>query len=147
MLLGHANESLAALHEGLTAGCVALSPPEGYPAADPVTTFHDRASRLLTASASGGSHHLISIAHWPIALTTMTVTAALEIAVHGWDISQACGPRRPIPHTLASELLEPSSLLVPLTGRHSLFAPPVPVSPTACPSDQLIAFLGRIPHK
>jgi hypothetical protein len=36
-------------------------------------------------------------------------------------------------------------LLVPRTGRHPLFAPPVTVPATADPSDQLAAFLGRSP--
>jgi len=149
MLLGHANESLAALHEGITARWVALTPaPDGaYPvAADPVQTFRDRASRLLNASASAGGHHLITIADRRITLNTMTATGALEIAVHGWDISQACGHRRPIPHTLALDLLELAPLLVPRTGRQPLFAPPVPVALTASPSDRLTAFLGRPPR-
>ena len=144
MLLWHVNESLAALHEGITAGSVALSPAPGDdPAADPVPTFHDRASRLLTASADADSRHLITIADRPITLTIMTATAALEIAVHGWDISQARGHHRPIPHALAVDLLELSPLLVPRTIRHPLFAAPVPVALTASPSDRLTAFLGR----
>jgi hypothetical protein len=126
---------------------VALSPAAGDdPAADPVQTFHDRASRLLAASAGGDSAHLITIAGRPITLTIMTATAALEIAVHGWDISQARGHRRPIPHALAIDLLELSPLLVPRTIRHPLFAPPVPVALTASPSDRLTAFLGRTPQ-
>jgi len=73
----------------------------------------------------------------------MEGVAALEIAVHGWDMSQACGHRRPIPQPLAAGLLTLAPLLVPETGRHPLFAAPATVPPGAGPSDRLAAFLGR----
>jgi uncharacterized protein (TIGR03086 family) len=76
----------------------------------------------------------------------MAAVAALEIAVHGWDISQACGQRQPIPRALATALLEIALVLVPSTGRQSLFAAPVTVPATAAPSDRLAAFLGRTPR-
>src|SRR6266702_3851478 len=72
--------------------------------------------------------------------------AALEVAVHGWDINQACGQRQPIPRALATALLEIALVLVPSTGRHPLFAAPVTVPATAAPSDRLAAFLGRTPR-
>ena len=71
--------------------------------------------------------------------------AALEVAVHGWDISRACGQRRPIPPALAAGLLVIAPVLVPGTDRHPLFAAPVTVTTTASPSDRLAAFLGRTP--
>jgi hypothetical protein len=73
----------------------------------------------------------------------MAATAALEVAVHGWDISRACGQRQPIPRALAINLLATVPVLVPCTGRHPLFAAPVTVPATAGPSDRLAAFLGR----
>jgi hypothetical protein len=73
----------------------------------------------------------------------MAGAAALEIAVHGWDVSQACGHHRPIPRDLAVDLLVISALLVPDGNRHPLFAAPVFVAETAGPSERLIAFLGR----
>ncbi len=73
----------------------------------------------------------------------MERVGALEIAVHGWDISQACGHRRPIPHRLATDLVAMAPLLVPEAGRHPLFAAPVPAAREATASDQLVAFLGR----
>jgi hypothetical protein len=45
--------------------------------------------------------------------------------VHGWDISQACGQHRLIPDALAASLLAIAPLLIPETGRHPLFGPPV----------------------
>ena len=76
----------------------------------------------------------------------MAAAAALEVAVHGWDINQACGQRQPIPRALAAALLEIALVLVPSTGRHPLFAAPVTVPATAAPSDRLAAFLGRTPR-
>ena len=35
----------------------------------------------------------------------VAVTGAIEITVHGWDISVACGARRPVPPGLAAVLL------------------------------------------
>ncbi len=71
---------------------------------------------------------------------------ALELAVHGWDLSRASGRREPIPGALATGLLDISPLLVPRTDRRPLFGPPVTVPPLAIPSDQLVAYLGRNPE-
>jgi hypothetical protein len=76
----------------------------------------------------------------------MAATAALEIAVHGWDITRACGRCQPIPPVLATDLLVIAAVLVPGTGRHPLFAAPVTVAAPASPSDRLAAFLGRTPR-
>jgi len=148
MLLRHASESLAAIAEGIETGCVGLDPAaeHGDLAADPARAFRDRADRLLDAWTSPGhQRQVIAIAGCPLAASVMAGAAALEAAVHGWDISRACGQRQPIPRTLATGLLAIAPLLVPRAGRHPLFAAPVTVPATAGPSDQLAAFLGRSP--
>jgi hypothetical protein len=71
------------------------------------------------------------------------VVGAVELAVHGWDVSVACGRDHPIPARLALGLLSLSQLIIDHSMRRSLFDGPVPVSPLASPSDQLVAFLGR----
>jgi len=144
MLLRHASESLVALHEGIDAGCVGLRPAPDDPAGDPVQVFRDRAGRLL-AAWPGGPEETIAIADRQLTLGVLIGVGALELAVHGWDLSRACGDRAPIPGTLASCLLDISPLLVPRTGRHPLFGPPVTMPPQAAPSDQLVAYLGRDP--
>ena len=146
MLLRHANESLAALHEGIEAGCVGLDPTQedSDPAADPTRTFRVRAGLLLDAWTTPRRRpRVIAIAGCPLADTVLAGAGALEIAVHGWDISQACGQHEPIPAGLAIDLLTIAPLLVPGTNRHPLFAPPVTAAPTAGPSDLLAAYLGR----
>jgi uncharacterized protein (TIGR03086 family) len=146
MLLRHASESLTALHEGIDTGCTGLVPTAAGCdlAADPARTFRDRARRLLAAwSSLSHQRRVIDIAGCPLPVGALEGVGALEVAVHGWDISQACGHRRPIPPALAVDLLAIAPLLVPETGRRPLFAAPVTVTPRADPSDQLAAFLGR----
>jgi uncharacterized protein (TIGR03086 family) len=150
MLLRHASESLAAIGEGIKAGHVGLDPAaeDAAAAADPARAFADRAGQLLDAWTSPGhQRQVIEIAGCPLAADVMAAAAALEVAVHGWDISRACGQRQPIPRALATSLLLIAPVLVPRTGRHPLFAAPVTVSATAGPSDQLAAFLGRAPRE
>jgi uncharacterized protein (TIGR03086 family) len=152
MLLRHACESLAAFGEGIETGSVGLDPAaeDEDQAADPARAFRDRAGQLLDAWTAPGPgpgprRQVIDIAGCPLAASVMAATAALEVAVHGWDISRACGQRHPIPHALATGLLAVAPVLVPRAGRHPLFAAPVPVAATADPSDRLAAFLGRSP--
>ena len=149
MLLRHACESLAAFGEGIEAGRVALDPAaeDRVVAADPACAFRDRAGQLLDAWTGPGHQRrqVVEIGGCPLAAGVMAAAAALEVAVHGWDISQACGHRQPIPRALATGLLAIAPVLVPRTGRHPLFAAPVTVAATAGPSDRLAAFLGRSP--
>jgi uncharacterized protein (TIGR03086 family) len=148
MLLRHTSESLAAFGEGIEAGRVGLYPAaeDDDLAADPVRAFRDRACQLLDAWTSPCyQRQVIEIAGCPLAAGVMAATAALEIAVHGWDISRACGQRQPMPRALATGLLALAPVLVPRTGRHPLFAAPVTTGATADPSDRLAAFLGRSP--
>ena len=152
---------LAAIDEGINAGCIGLysATEDTDLAADPAGAFRDRACRLLDACASldsrtsldsctspGRQHEVIHIADGLLAASALAGAGALEIAVHGWDISRACGRCQPIPPALAADLQAIAPLLVPCAGRHPLFAAPVNVAPEACPSDQLTAFLGRIPN-
>lgn len=148
MLLRHTSESLAALHDGTVNGHVGLIPsePEPGPAADPARMFRDRAGRLLAARAAAcGRRQVLDVGDLPLATLAMECTGAIEITVHGWDISQACGTRRPIPDALAASLLAIAPLLIPETGRRPLFSPPVAAAAPARPGDRLVAFLGREP--
>ena len=149
MLLQHVNDSLAALCEGVDSGHIGPDPAADHddgPAADLVATFRDRARRLLGAWTSA-SHHdrMIAIVDRPLLASVVVGTGAIEVAVHGWDISWACGQRRPIPPALANDLLAICPQVVTAATRHPQFAAPVVVSPLASASDRLVAFLGRRP--
>jgi uncharacterized protein (TIGR03086 family) len=148
MLLRHACESLAAFGEGIETGRVGLDPAaeDRDLAADPARAFRDRAGLLLDAwTGPGRQRQVVDIAGCPLAGSVMAAAAALEVAVHGWDISRACGQRQPIPRALAVDLLGIAPVLVPRAGRYPLFAAPVVLAATAGPSDRLAAFLGRTP--
>lgn len=123
MLLRHAGESLAALHDATVTGHVALIPatPDRDPAADLAGTFRDRAGRLLAArvtrATAGRQHQVMAVGDLPLPASTIECAGAIEIAVHGWDIAQACGQNRPIPDALAVGLLAIAPLFIPETGR------------------------------
>jgi len=148
MLLRHASESLAASVRACRPGTSAWTRRRGRrPGGGPARVFHDRACQLLDAWATPGhQRRVVEIAGCPLAASVMAATAALEVAVHGWDISRACGQHQPIPPALATGLLVVAPVLVPGTGRHPLFAAPLAVAATAIPSDRLAAYLGRAPR-
>lgn len=153
-LLHHLNDALDTLGEGIDTGRIDPHPTgdgsgdgEAGPAADPAATFRDRAGRLLGAWRTAGCHgRIVAIAGHRLPASAVAATGAIEIAVHAWDISQACGQARPIPAALATGLLAICPLVVTDATRPRLFGAPVAVSPLASPSDLLVAFLGRSPQ-
>jgi uncharacterized protein (TIGR03086 family) len=148
MLLTHSSESLAALHDATVTGHVALIPgePGNELAADPAQIFRNRAVRLMAARATAGHRHqVLGIGDLQLPAIAIECAGAIEIAVHGWDISQACGQDRPIPDALAASLLAIAPLLIPETGRQPHFSPPVTATAQAGLGDRLVAYLGRRP--
>jgi len=161
-LLWHSCESLAALREGLATGRVSLAAgPAGATvgraaagligsapacddcgAADPVAAYTVRALRLLDCLASPGRPD-VRIGGLTLPRSMLATAGALEVAVHGWDVAEACGEWRPVPALLAGELLTVAPLLVPDAGREPLFGDAVRVGRDSSPSEQLTAFLGR----
>jgi len=143
MLLLHTAESMAALTEGLDGGRVGLRPARAKAPADAGRALRQRANDVLAScSRLGGHASFVAIGDRSLQAGLFVSACALEIAVHGWDVSQATGQREPVPADLARHLLRIAPVLVS-HDRESLFARPVRVDPAASPSDQLIAFLGR----
>jgi uncharacterized protein (TIGR03086 family) len=155
-LLAHLDDSLAALHEAAPPATTA--PPETVPpvlheaaprpAADPVRRLRDRACQVLgawTAAAASGDVPEASVGGLPLTAGLLTGVGAMEVAVHGWDVARACGADRPIPPSLADELLDLATVIVDDADRPTRFGPAVPVHPAAGPAARLVAFLGRDP--
>jgi uncharacterized protein (TIGR03086 family) len=157
-LLLHLGESFDTLAGSLRARTLDPGPgrsgaegPTGAPSApdggELVAGLAGRAAALLWACAEvpGGQE---PVAAGDLRLTTgvVAITGAIEVAVHGWDISMACGAGGPVPSRLATELLPYAALLVPRHTRPGLFADPVPVPRRSCSGDRLVAFLGRQPQ-
>jgi uncharacterized protein (TIGR03086 family) len=148
-LLWHMDDALVALQEAADLADVGLDRPHGDSGQaggpDPVARVRDRACSLLGAWTSAG-RRVVSIGGRPLPASVLTSAGALEIAVHGWDVAEACGRRRPIPPALAGELLVIAPLLVTDADRPVRFAAPVDLPSSGSPSDQLIAYLGRDPR-
>ena len=148
-LLLHIGDSMDALSEGLCTGFVqpdaaaASSPAER----GPVDGLSQRAATLLCACAAAGSaERRVVIGDRELTTSLITMAGAVEIAVHGWDVSVTCGGPGTVPPSLAADLLPIAALLAPRGTRAGLFADLVPVSDLACPGDRLVAFLGRRPR-
>jgi uncharacterized protein (TIGR03086 family) len=153
LLLDHVSDSVGVMHEAITTGCIGagLAPGDDRPGPDPVGGLYRQAGRLLAACAPAGLAGLagqpVTIGDRELAARMAVAAGAIEIAVHGWDISVACGNRRPVPPDLAALLLPIAPLLITPRTRAGLFADPVPVAGRACPGDRLVAFLGRQPYR
>jgi len=144
-LLGHLSDSMADLETAIRTGQLALMPPPGRPGGDPVEALRDRAAELLCAAYGYyGPERFVAVGGLPMPAGVLACTGAIEIAVHGWDVSQARGRGRPIPPGLATRMLGLCPLLV--AGREGLFAVAVPVPAQASPGDRLVGYLGRRPR-
>jgi uncharacterized protein (TIGR03086 family) len=166
MLLGHLCQSMADLETALRTGQLDLEEPASA-AGDPVEVLRDRAAQLLcTGYCFGGPERFVAVGGLPMPAGLVACTGAVEIAVHGWDVSatraragQDSASRdsasqdragrgadvrgTPIPAGLAARMLRLSPLLV--AGREGLFAVPVEVPAQASPGDRLVGYLGRNP--
>ena len=151
-LLAHLSDSMADLETAVRTGHLDLErpgnppdPPAAWPPADdPVDVLRDRAAALLSVSyCYAGPERFVAVGGLPVPVGLVVCTGAVEIAVHGWDVSSALGAYAPIPAVLATRMLRLCPLLV--AGRDGLFAPPVQVPPEASPGDQLLGYLGRQP--
>jgi uncharacterized protein (TIGR03086 family) len=145
-LLGHLSDSMADLEAAIRTGYLNLEVrnPDPIPG-DPVEVLRDRAAHLLYTCYEGCGHdRFVLVGGLPLAAGIIACTGAVEVAVHAWDVSAACGRGDPIPPRLAVRMLTLCPLLV--VGREGLFAEPVEVSPEASPCDRLVGYLGRVPR-
>jgi uncharacterized protein (TIGR03086 family) len=149
VLLRHAYESLNTIHEGIRTGQIGPMPvpPPLDEATDLARAFGERARTLLAARTfPNDRRHSVEVVDLQVPTVLVQCAGALEITIHGWDISQACGRCRPIPDALAIGLLAVAPLLIPDTDRYPLFGPPVRPAARANLGDRLVAFLGRQPR-
>lgn len=142
-LMAHLDDGLQALYGALDEGAVDVEPIVQETC--PVAVLQARASGLLGALSAPGGREAVRIGGCELTTALVAGCGALELAVHGWDIARACGVRHPLPHALATDLLELAPLLVTPHDRPARFATPVPVPTTATPGDKLVAWLGRTP--
>ena len=143
-LLRHMNDSLAAFTEAAEIGYIDLAPVRwNDPGGELVDRLRNRACALLAAWAHRPAPGPVVVADHALHSDLLGAAGALEIAVHGWDVAQACGVDRPLPPALALELLDIVPVCVQDADRPRRFADPVDVPVHARPSTRLLAALGR----
>ncbi|WP_183094673.1 TIGR03086 family metal-binding protein [Nocardioides stalactiti] len=138
-LLAHMEDSLDAFAEG-AAGSIALRSGAPAPLDERIATLQAKACGLLGAWA-GTTAPVVEVGGQPVPVGTIARLAAIEIAVHGWDVCRTTGAGLPFPEDLAEALL-PTALALALE-QHGEFGPPVPVSADALAARRLLALLGR----
>ncbi|GAA1924262.1 maleylpyruvate isomerase family mycothiol-dependent enzyme [Nocardioides marmoribigeumensis] len=142
-LLLHMDDALEAFHEA-SGGHV--SPPVPRHPATPaalVERLRFSACRLLEAW-SRPVPASVRVGEMPLPTSLLLDAAALEIAVHGWDLAVATGGPR-LPESLAGRLLPVLDAVVDCgdVGPGRRFALPVPTPPAAPLDVVLLARLGR----
>ncbi len=150
-LLRHMDDSLAAFTDAADIGYVDLAPVPAHDASDReperVAAAWSRCCACACALLAAWAHHSgggdVSVCDRGLRSDLLAAAGSLEIAVHGWDVAQACGVDRPLPAALALELLDVVPLFVSDADRPARFAQPVDVPLHSRPSTRLLAALGR----
>lgn len=143
-LLAHMDDGLAAFDQGAEGRVDA--------AGDPPARSLDPAARV-DALCRRSSHLLGRWSADPPPVTWMdgvavptglvALTAALEVAVHGWDVACAVGRPAPFTATLSRDLLAVAAVLVDPADRGVRFAAALPCPASADDGTRLLALLGR----
>ena len=147
-LLVHMEDALDAFTEaagGRVVDPIGAWDPNRRPAADRVAGLQRRACVLLGVWSGGAAPGPVRVGLGDRALAgpLLVRTAALEIAVHGWDVARATGRGLRIPEQLAGALLATAVRVVGPADRGVRFAPPRPAAPGAGYDAPLLRFLGR----
>lgn len=117
---------------------------ETDPGTDSVATIRARIVDLLVAWTSApAANRWCEVGDRILPAEIVVCTAAIEMVLHAWDISQACKADRPIPAELASDLLDVSPPLAAAGAANQAFTGPLDVSITATPGERLLALFGR----
>jgi uncharacterized protein (TIGR03086 family) len=147
-LMRHLTESVATLRESVEHGCVFPGPP--FPGSalhddpDDVLGTFDRQARLLLASwDERRGDRAVAVGRDPVNGVVLANIGAVEVAVHAWDVAQACALPAGVPAGLAGELLEVARWVLP-RPRSPQFGPEVAARGTDA-GELLVAFLGRRP--
>ncbi|MFW6773251.1 TIGR03086 family metal-binding protein [Nocardioides sp. CPCC 205120] len=147
-LLAHMEDALDAFAEAAAGFVVPVPDPRsaGHPVPR-VPLLQAKAAALLGAWARPTPR---AVRTGSVALPTsvLVATAALEVAVHGWDVAVALDPAPPpaMPAALARDLLGVAGATVVAQDRPARFAAPVPPPLAATPGERLLCFLGRHPQ-
>ena len=142
-LLDHMSDAVDAFTEAAS-GYVRL---DSHPTADHssprVVVLRDKACALLGAWAAHRPVDPVRVGDLHLAGPVLVATAALEITVHGWDVTQATGGARRVPEELAAALLQVAEGVLTPSDRQGRFAPRLAPRPDAGADTLLLGYLGR----
>lgn len=139
-LLAHMEDALDAFTEAASGRIEATTTTPGP---ERVAALRDKACALLGAW-SQASPPTVVVGGLRVDAPTLVETAALEIAVHGWDVAQATGRRTPLPDDLARLLRPVAERAVQPEDRGTRFGRERHAGSGAGPGDALMAYLGRV---
>ncbi|MEQ6902191.1 maleylpyruvate isomerase family mycothiol-dependent enzyme [Nocardioides sp. YIM 152588] len=148
-LLAHMEDSLDAFAEGAGG---AVSPHSAAPTHPELrlAALRRKATGLLGAwtarlEAEGAAGD-VGVCGVPAPVAVVAALAAVEVAVHGWDVGRATGEGAPLPSALAADLLPWADLLRAAADAEpgaDAFARPLPTLPVPDPGRALLGRLGR----
>ena len=145
-LLDHMSEGLDALTEAADLGEVArYAPVDLTPSpVHVIDRLREQACSMLGAWSAVAHDDDVTVGDQALSSSLLACAGALEVAVHGWDVSQTTGACEPVPAGLARDLLTWADVLVTGDDRPGRFDHPVP-GPSVGPSSRLLQLLGREP--
>lgn len=147
-LLVHLADGLDAFTEASLGGVALTARSPRLDPRDPAVAdaVRDRASTLLGTWATAPRSH-VAIGGAGLPGPVLVATAALEVALHGWDVAQATGRGTPLPEPLAAHLLAVAEAVVDPAERGVRFAAERGVPPGASYADRLLGWTGRGRHR
>ncbi|PSR63783.1 TIGR03086 family protein, partial [Nocardia sp. MDA0666] len=84
--------------------------------------------------------------HGALPTPVAAVMAALDAAVHAWDIAIATGRPSPLTDILATHLLTAATDLIEPLRQWGAYAAVLDAEPGDAPADTLLRYLGRNPR-
>jgi uncharacterized protein (TIGR03086 family) len=143
-LLAHMEDSLDAFTEG-AAGTIGLRSAAPSPVDVRLASIRGKACDLLGAwtDADRRDRGLVAVGGHPVPVAVIARIAAIEVAVHGWDVAQATGHGLSLPDDFAGALLPTAGVVT--SEPHAEFAAPLRPRTDAPAGVRLLARLGRTP--
>jgi uncharacterized protein (TIGR03086 family) len=138
-LLAHMDDGLDAFLEA-AGGAVRVEVPS-RPGAD-LELLQVKACHLLGVWSARTPAYVV-VGDRPAPSPVIVAAAALEIAVHGWDVAQTTGVRYHLPDLLSRDLLPVAHAVVAPEDRPARFALPQVRRHDMGPTAELLGFLGR----
>lgn len=113
----------------------------------PAAAFETMTARLAAAwRRPGALEQSCQLSFGAVPASVLAGIQLLEVVVHGWDIAYTIGRPARIPDDLANAVYAFAQGPVVTAKRGIAFADPLDVAHPRSASDQLLAYLGRVPH-